>query len=51
MKRREFVTLLGGAIAPVILVTALLVVWPGWLRTAQAQSWAVTKESACGTSS
>ena len=26
--------------APVILVTALLVVWPGWLRTAQAQSWA-----------
>jgi Flp pilus assembly secretin CpaC len=25
--------------APVILVTALLVVWPGWLRTAQAQSW------------
>ena len=24
--------------APVILVTALLVVWPGWLRTAQAQS-------------
>ena len=29
--------------APVILVTALLVVWPGWLRTAQAQSW-VTEE-------
>ena len=26
-------------LAPVILVTALLVVWPGWLRTAQAQSW------------
>ena len=25
--------------APVILVTALLVVWPGWFRTAQAQSW------------
>jgi hypothetical protein len=25
MKRREFITLLGGAIAPVILVTALLV--------------------------
>jgi pilus assembly protein CpaC len=25
--------------APVILVTALLVVWPGWLRTTQAQSW------------
>src|SRR5438034_10628630 len=25
--------------APVILVTALLAVWPGWLRTAQAQSW------------
>jgi len=25
--------------APVILVTVLLVVWPGWLRTAQAQSW------------
>src|SRR5215475_12391745 len=25
--------------APVLLVTALLVVWPGWLRTAQAQSW------------
>ena len=24
--------------APVILVTVLLV-WPGWLRTAQAQSW------------
>jgi pilus assembly protein CpaC len=22
-----------------MLVTALLVVWPGWLRTAQAQSW------------
>jgi pilus assembly protein CpaC len=37
--RREFITLLGGAIAPVILVTAWLVVWPGWLRTAQAQSW------------
>jgi len=29
--------------APVILVTPLLVVWPGWLRTAQAQSW-VTEE-------
>jgi pilus assembly protein CpaC len=40
MRRREFITLLGGAIAPVILVTALLVVWPDWLRTAQAQSWA-----------
>ena len=25
--------------ASVILVTALLVVWPGWLGTAQAQSW------------
>src|SRR5207302_177955 len=25
--------------ARVMLVTALLVVWPGWLRTAQAQSW------------
>src|SRR6516165_10670710 len=25
--------------APVMLVTALLAVWPGWLRTAQAQSW------------
>jgi len=25
--------------APVILATALLVVWPGWLRTAQAQLW------------
>jgi pilus assembly protein CpaC len=25
--------------ASVILVTALLVVWPGWLRIAQAQSW------------
>jgi hypothetical protein len=25
--------------AAVIRVTALLVVWPGWLRTAQAQSW------------
>jgi len=36
----QFITLLGGAIAPVILVTAFLVVWPGWLRTAQAQSWA-----------
>ena len=36
----QFITLLGGAIAPVILVTLLLVVWPGWLRTAQAQSWA-----------
>src|SRR5262249_5599232 len=33
------VTLLGGAIAPVMLVTAWLVVWPDWLRTAQAQSW------------
>jgi Flp pilus assembly secretin CpaC len=40
INRREFITLLGGAIAPVILVTAFLVVWPGWLRTAQAQSWA-----------
>jgi pilus assembly protein CpaC len=39
LKRREFITLLGGAFAPVILVTAGLVVWPGWLRTAQAQSW------------
>ena len=36
----QFITLLGGAIASVILVTAFLVVWPGWLRTAQAQSWA-----------
>ena len=36
----QFITLLGGAIAPVILVTLLLVVWPGWLGTAQAQSWA-----------
>ena len=36
----QFITLLGGAIAPVILVTAFLVVWPGWLPTAQAQSWA-----------
>jgi len=25
--------------APVILVTAVLVVWPGSVRTAQAQSW------------
>jgi pilus assembly protein CpaC len=39
MKRREFITLLGEVIAPVILVTAWLVVWPGWLCTAQAQSW------------
>src|SRR5436305_12349947 len=38
--RMQFITLLDGAIAPVILVTLLLVVWPGWLRTAQAQSWA-----------
>src|SRR5215468_8802301 len=44
LKRREFITLLGGAIAPVILVTAWLVVWPGWLCTAQAQSW-VSEES------
>ena len=29
----------GGAVAPVILVIAWLVVWPSWLRTAQAQSW------------
>jgi pilus assembly protein CpaC len=35
----QFITLLGGAIAPILLVTALLVVWPGWLRTAEAQSW------------
>src|SRR5262249_1993491 len=35
----QFITLLGGAIAPKLLVTALLVVWPGWLRTAEAQSW------------
>jgi hypothetical protein len=39
MKRREFITLVGGAIAAVILITAWLVVWPGWLRSAQAQSW------------
>ena len=39
MRRCEFVTLLGGAIAPVMLVTAWLVIWPDWLRTAQAQSW------------
>src|SRR5262245_5362895 len=39
MKRREFITRVGGAIVPVILITASLVVWPGWLRTAQAQSW------------
>jgi pilus assembly protein CpaC len=45
MKRREFIPLLAGAIAPVILVTAFLVVWPGWLRTAQAQSW-VSEEGA-----
>jgi pilus assembly protein CpaC len=38
--RRAFITLLGGAIAPIALVTALLVVWPCWVRTAQAQSWA-----------
>ena len=38
-------TLLGGAIAPVIFVTAWLVVEPGWLRTAQAQSW-VSEERA-----
>src|SRR5262249_28636719 len=44
LKRREFIRLLGGAIAPVILVTAWLVVWPGWLCTAQAQSW-VSEES------
>src|SRR5262249_50384811 len=25
--------------APVMLVTALLAIWPGWLRTTQAQSW------------
>jgi pilus assembly protein CpaC len=35
----QFITLLGGAIAPILLVTALLVVWPGWLRTAEAQPW------------
>jgi len=39
LKWRDFITLLGGAIAPVILVAAWLVVWPCWLRTAQAQSW------------
>src|SRR5215813_11923922 len=38
MKRRAFITRVGGAIVPVILITASLV-WPGWLRTAQAQSW------------
>jgi len=25
----------------VVLVTAFLVIWPGWLRTAQAQSWVI----------
>ena len=44
MNRRAFITLLGGAVAPVILVIAWLVVWPSWLRTAQAQSW-VSEES------
>ena len=39
MNRRAFITLLGGAVAPVIRVIAWLVVWPSWLRTAQAQSW------------
>src|SRR5262249_17359627 len=39
MRRREFIAPLGGAIAPVILVTVWLVVWPSWLRHAQAQSW------------
>jgi pilus assembly protein CpaC len=34
------ITRLGGTIAPAIIIIALLVVWPGWLRTAQAQSWA-----------
>ena len=29
----------GVLFAPVILVTAVLVVWPGSVRTAQAQSW------------
>src|SRR5499427_1441584 len=42
MKRREFITRVGGAIVPVILITASLV-WPGWLRTAQAQSWMCEK--------
>src|SRR5262249_19586302 len=37
MRRRAFIRVL--AIAPVILVPAWLVVWPSWLRTAQAQSW------------
>ena len=44
MNRRAFITLLGGAVAPVILVIAWLVVWPSWFRTAQAQSW-VSEES------
>jgi len=44
MNRRAFITLLGGAVAPVIRVIAWLVVWPSWLRTAQAQSW-VSEES------
>jgi len=44
MNRRAFITLLGGAVAPVILVIAWLVVWPSWLRTAQAQS-GVSEES------
>ena len=44
MNRRVFITVLGGAVAPVILVIAWLVVWPSWLRTAQALSW-VSEES------
>src|SRR5215467_1632780 len=44
MNRRAFITPLGGAVALVILVIAWLVVWPSWLRTAQAQSW-VSEES------
>ena len=34
--------------APVILVTALVVVWPGWLRTAQAQLWVSEKGGGLG---
>ena len=44
MNRRAFITPLGGAVALVILVIAWPVVWPSWLRTAQAQSW-VSEES------